>query len=193
MGQYYRPSVLNDAKTIVIASTSPLNWDNGLKLMEHSYYEAEVVRAAIELLKTRFKGHRFVWAGDYADETIGDKNVYSTLEISTFESLLDTTTKPCPWDGSMKLYSLPEEYGRAKYLLNYDKKQAVVLEPPIGDDERHIHPLPLLTAESNGQGGGDYWGNEGAELVGSWKYDHIGAANQLPEGYEILEVTFKED
>ena len=189
MGQYYKPSVLNEDKTQVLAATCPLDWNSGMKLMEHSYYGVGVVRAAVELLKDKFKGHRFVWAGDYADDTIGDKNVYGVPCIEDFTSLLDVEKTPSPY-GDGDIYHLPEEYGQAKYLLNYDKKLAVELG--FEDDyDWNIHPLPLLTAESNGRGGGDYWGDE-IELVGSWAYDHIGAADEMPEDFKVLEVDFRE-
>jgi hypothetical protein len=55
-----------------------------------------------------------------------------------------------------------------------------------------IHPLPLLCADGNQRGGGDYYGaNE--DLVGSWAYDRIGIDNEIPKGITTeLVVTFKE-
>lgn len=195
MGQYYQPCVLNEEKTRVISATNPLSWDSGMKLMEHSYYGVDVVRAAVELLKTKYNGYRFVWAGDYADENADGKNFYVMAcdkDLFKFEEELETTSEPCPWDKSQKVYSLPEPFGEAKYLLNYDKKVAVELVPDE-ESEWPIHPLPLLTAESNGKGGGDYFSEVNASLVGSWKYDHLGAADEVPEGFEVETAIFRED
>jgi hypothetical protein len=54
-----------------------------------------------------------------------------------------------------------------------------------------IHPLPLLTAEGNGRGGGDYRGNYN-NLCGIWSRDSISVANEVPEGYTALECNFRE-
>ena len=57
-----------------------------------------------------------------------------------------------------------------KYLINYDKAQYVKL-PKCKKGVWQIHPLPLLCADGNGRGGGDYNGiNE--NMVGIWAYDH---------------------
>lgn len=189
MGQYYRPTFLNEDKSEVIATTEPLTtWFDGMKLMEHSYYGTDVVRATMEMLKNELNGFRFVWAGDYADNTIGDKNVYDVADANgtDFADKLDTETRIL---SGKRYHRLPEKYGQAKYLLNYDKRAAVLLTP---DGDNPIHPLPLLTAESNGLGGGDYRGPE-MSLVGSWKYDHIGASDELPEGFSVDEIVFEED
>ena len=172
-----------------------MTWGTGMKLMEHSYYGVNMVRGVVELLKKEFNGFRFVWAGDYADETIGDRNIYDVGSdednpVMDFVSLLDTTTAKDYFGHDVHV--LPDKYGEAKYLLNYDKKVAVKLSPNPRE-EYPIHPLPLLTAESNGCGGGDYYSKTGASLVGSWKYDHLGASDELPEGFTIEKVKFHED
>jgi hypothetical protein len=46
------------------------------------------------------------------------------------------------------------------------------------------HPLPLLTCEGNGRGGGDYRGD--SPLIGSWARDIISVEEVKPEGFEEL-------
>ena len=54
-----------------------------------------------------------------------------------------------------------------------------------------IH-FPLLCADGNGRGGGDYEGTN-MELIGSWAFDRIGVANELPKNIKTeLVVEFKE-
>ena len=59
------------------------------------------------------------------------------------------------------------------------------------DKEIHdkYHPLPLLVAEGNCRGGGDYNGiNE--NIVGSWARDVISVENNIQEGYTEFECKF---
>ena len=58
-----------------------------------------------------------------------------------------------------------------------------------------FHPLPLLTANGNGRGGGDYLGSD-MDLVGSWAGDRIAVANDegmIKTDYLRLEPQFKEE
>jgi hypothetical protein len=52
-----------------------------------------------------------------------------------------------------------------------------------------IHPLPLLTAEGNGNGGGDYYG-ENKNMVGIWARDIISISDTVPEGFTELKCVF---
>lgn len=64
------------------------------------------------------------------------------------------------------------ERTEVRWLINDDKKLFIDLwDLPCVDGYR-VHPLPLLTAEGNGRGGGDYSGLDMA-LVGSWSRDFI--------------------
>jgi hypothetical protein len=49
-----------------------------------------------------------------------------------------------------------------------------------------IHPLPLLTCEGNGRGGGDFRGEH--DLIGSWARDVISVEAVKPLNYK--EVVF---
>jgi hypothetical protein len=77
------------------------------------------------------------------------------------------------------------------FLVNWDRreyvdKHAVTPEP----DGWRIHPLPLLTVEGNGRGGGDFRGADPAGVVGRWTRDHISAAAKAPEGTGWTCITF---
>lgn len=68
MGQYYVPVVLNEAGQIEHRMCS-WDFDNGAKLMEHSWIGNDFV-AAFETLLLAEAPRRVVWAGDYADPEI---------------------------------------------------------------------------------------------------------------------------
>ena len=67
MGQYYKFVSVDKEKSI-----SPINFDNGSKLMEHSWLNNNYVGAAMQLISKGqpFYGDKIVWAGDYADNEI---------------------------------------------------------------------------------------------------------------------------
>jgi hypothetical protein len=62
------------------------------------------------------------------------------------------------------------------------------MEVPDDGDGWRIHPLPLLTCEGNGRGGGDYRGE--SDLVGRWSRDLISVEPVLAELEGYKEITF---
>ena len=56
-----------------------------------------------------------------------------------------------------------------------------------------IHPLPLLTCEGNGRGGGDFYGRRGMKLVGSWARHRISVSNKVPKGYKEIKFNLIEN
>ena len=84
----------------------------------------------------------------------------------------------------------------SRFIVNHTKKLAVdkrrveVIDPESEWQDR-IHPLPLLTCEGNGRGGGDFGGDEKG-LVGSWARDTISLEEKKPKGYKILTFDLKE-
>jgi hypothetical protein len=72
-----------------------------------------------------------------------------------------------------------------RYLVNHDTLQYV--------DKRRgsfIHPLPLLTAEGNGRGGGDYYGRD-KHMVGRWARHVLSVETDPPAGdFTELVVQF---
>jgi len=55
-----------------------------------------------------------------------------------------------------------------------------------------IHPLPLLTCEGNGQGGGDFYGEDNKKLIGKWARNRISIESTKPKGYAELIFDLKE-
>lgn len=177
MGQYYKPVCLKENKKTPKAWVYSHNYGNGLKLMEHSWIGNRFVEVVEHLLSPIGDWYKqpIVWAGDYADEDKGLKtNVYDrckdTLEVNpTTYQLMDNL----------------------RYVVNHTKKVFVdKTNIPVSntyeDIEYRIHPLPLLTCEGNGRGGGDFRGD--SDLIGTWARDVISVEAALPVGY--TEINF---
>jgi len=176
MGQGYKAIILASEQAgneIIRTWVDPHDHANGYKLMEHSYIDNLFVQAVEYLLspKGMFYKSRILWAGDYADPEEG-----LTENLNYIASDESNEGKRTPSSiHSMDAYP---------YIVNHTKKQYVV-------KTKDIHPLPLLTAEGNGRGGGDYAGINDY-LVGIWARDVISAETDIPAGYEELVCTFDE-
>lgn len=187
MGQYYKAVILGKTskrrnKTIIRHALSSYDYKNGAKLMEHSYVGNYFVNAVEQLLADEFYGFPFVWAGDYADTK------YKNDEDCVYGYA-------CEWIAKHEKKKSSEfHYVHYDYIINFDEKQYVKI-PKDKAGEWTIHPLPLLCADGNQRGCGDYYGlNE--DIVGSWSYNRIGMTNNvsdIPNGYTELEVIFKEE
>jgi hypothetical protein len=178
MGQYYYPTIISkrkkDGKLVVMKAFCTHDYSNGAKLMEHSYVDNYVVKECENALATDFYGYPFAWVGDYADAKFG-VGMYAAASDKA-----QTNGKPTPY----------EELPTYKYIINFTKK--VYIEIPEKTDDWIIHPLPLLCADGNGKGCGDYFGTN-MEIVGSWAYDKIGVANEVPSNItKELFVRFTE-
>jgi hypothetical protein len=169
---------------------SPYDHDNGGKLMEHSYITNNFVEAVEFLLidngegdKGRWSGNRIVWAGDYAD--------YDPRLDTTLYDFVEEKDKL-----NMLIEAIPENY---HYLINWDKKEFVDKTKckPINQNwnvnDMRIHPLPLLVAEGNGRGGGDYHDNAEPSYVGTWSRDRISLMKEIPEDFTEIIPNFDED
>jgi hypothetical protein len=175
MGQYYRGVILKENKKSVEAHVVSYDFDSGAKLMEHSWVENPFVKAFETLIHNNPK--RVVWAGDYADECKGLKtNVWCRCG----EKLV---TKP--------------EYGLSVldsiYVINHTKKQYVSKLELVNNDGWRIHPLPLLTCEGNGRGGGDFRSEDKNSLVGSWARDLISVSDVEPKEFKKIDFDLFED
>lgn len=172
MGQYYKP-VNVEKKEFVYSHV----YDAGLKLMEHSYIGNHFVEAVEQLLMPTGAWHKasIVWAGDYADHEAGaEENLYTLAETE-----LKPESKPRPLE--------------FHYLVNYTKREVVDLNTIEKDEDEYgfrIHPLPLLTCEGNGRGGGDFHGQDAR--IGTWARDSIGIEEGIPEGFSLINGQFKE-
>lgn len=150
-------------------------YDNGLKLMEHSYIGNHFVSSFETLIKNN--PQRVVWAGDYADECKGRKtNLYNRCK---------DLNKANPTER----VSVTE----TRYIVNHSKKEFVdkFNVPEIATWKgTKIHPLPLLTCEGNGMGGGDFRGEN--KFVGTWARDIISVESKKPQGYAEINPNFAE-
>ena len=215
MGQYYNPSILKKnwktADNPVSAALKCYDFDNGAKLMEHSYIGNRFVRSMEFLLAGEFKGHPFVWVGDYADHVetkTGDHDIYNDASHFIYEdydsptndkksrkylTLKDSIPAIPEWK-EVEKWNPYETIPYYEYLVNYTKKQyCIVPEFDDSTDEYQVHPLPLLTCSGNGRGGGDYGLDD--ERVGSWAFDRIGLTNDEDEvaGFKKIDGFFKLD
>jgi hypothetical protein len=182
MGQYYKPVNLNKKEHLYAHE-----YQNGLKLMEHSYIGNRFMNAVENLLipanaeipeSGRWYQGRIVWAGDYADAEPDNEDGYNLY------SLMEKANKIQP-----PSHAVNPKY---HYLTNHTKKQVVDLTAVSGDEHGFkIHPLSLFTAEGNGQGGGDFRGDD--PRVGTWARDSISLEEQIPEGYELVDGQFEEE
>ena len=175
MGQYFQACLKGQRAKKNWRKYSPHALNCGAKLTEHSYKECWYVMYIKHFL---FKHKQYVvWAGDYADDEPGrDDNLFDlgkSMQIRKEE--LDCAIAEQP---SMR------------YLVNHTKRLYLDYEKlnptKYGDTN---DPLPLFTAEGNGRGGGDYFG-ENQERVGEWARDLISIEEEIQNGYTEVESPF---
>jgi hypothetical protein len=197
MGQYYQPVILapksKTKKNIVKAHMYSHDYGIGSKLMEHSWLGNNFVRTFETLLMPNSPYHksRVVWAGDYADgepqfNIIGDDG---KVKETNLYDLCDNNNKITP---NEVLYTENRE-NPYRYVVNHTKKLFVdKWKIEDTDDNWGIHPLPLLTCEGNGRGGGDFRGE--GDLIGSWARDVISVEFEKPKKrYKEIIFDLKED
>lgn len=213
MGQYYKAIFINENHKPIFRVSS-YDFDSGAKLMEHSWIKNPMVRFVERQLMTT--PNRIVWGGDYADKE--NPSTLTPMEIKALanEDSEYSNSKVIKEEG-VNLYDLSYLVGKlthdiskgderekefksaiaplnAKYLVNHSKKEFVdKSKTPKDDDGWSIHPLPLLTCEGNGRGGGDYRGE--SKMVGIWARDIIGVVTKksdIPKGFKEIIVDFIE-
>ena len=186
MGQYWQGGLLNVSANVkktkksikitdAVVEFSACAHDvaHGLRLMQHSWLTSHYVNLFVKRL--RENPARVVWAGDYGDEfTINGEQAYDYLDNNESKVTDEKVDTPEP-----------------RYLINYDKKEFV--DTTKGRPNFYgcvIHPLPLLTANSNGRGNGDYHDKNKYKnkYIGTWYADVIGAADELPTDIELTEI-----
>lgn len=177
MGQYYRPVVKIDGKITVYNRDVDGEYTMA-KLMEHSWWENYMVNAVAK--KFYHTKGQLAWVGDYAEDKetpIPMKEIWDTKGegLSKVDFTLDK-----------------------KFLVNWDTKEYIDLKAykrkSKGEDGWVIHPLSLLTAIGNGNGGGDYHyrDNTCLDLVGTWAWKTISIEDKAPEGFKKFNVYFIE-
>ena len=178
MGQYYKCVILkNDWKETnkpVRAALSSYDFDNGAKLMEHSYVHNKYVSAFMHLvheLDTDRSGLPCVWCGDYADTFATEglpliERINPDTQESEFVGGFQAYNEACDWmneynDNKLEEYldvielvkDAPKHY--YNYIINHTKKQYVEV-PKYDKTKWLIHPLPILLSDGCSRGSGDY-------------------------------------
>ena len=172
MGQYYFAVILDDEGDIV-AWMNAFGYNEGVKLMEHAYLTSAFVNTVEFSLSPEgaYYKSRVVWAGDYAD----DEQRYYKKNLHAL----------CNDDETKLIRPEPISATKYRYIVNHTKKQYV-----DKSKVQNFHPLPLLTAEGNGRGGGDL--DDAPPFVGSWARDVISVEEALPEKEALPEEDFQE-
>lgn len=194
MGQYYKPILLE----VTNGEYTPIQWvyshrvkstykrddgskfrvGSGLKLTEHSWLNNSFVNSVENLLVEGGPWYKkpIVWAGDYGKKELAGESLYS---MATNDKELITNKRRI--------------LKRVRYIVNHTQKTFVDKQKVPGIDGWYLHPLPLLTCEGNGQGGGDYFGEDPNNLVGSWARDVISIEEKIPEGYTEIFFNLTEE
>ena len=160
MGQYYKTIIaIKKEEERELIALKPHEYDFGAKLTEFSFNgennNATLASYVFPLIKYyQSKGYRIsiITAGDYADPEFGtDTNLYDLCEdyelsSSKFQEMGLVPTQP---------YGVFYNINDASYF-DYD-----------ADTKSNLDKLLMLTADGNGRGGGDYYG-ENKECVGAW-------------------------
>lgn len=181
MGQYYNACFINEDKNEVEVYFNSWDTKNGSKLMEHSYVGNHfVMNVTYQMINSP---KRVVWAGDYADEVVGEDNYYM---------LCDNAKKS---QNEIEINVIKDALTENTIYINHDKKEWFDLKKQTIPDMRGwsgiAHPLPILTADGNGRGGGDYDGAH-MELVGTWAGDLIEVTDTIPTDYTEIAPFFTE-
>ncbi|MCQ2739758.1 MAG: hypothetical protein MJ237_05980 [bacterium] len=146
--------------------------NTGTKLMEHSYLTNSFVnRVMCALYRTPMQ---VVWAGDYADNEKNEtKNLFGLVQ-EKYRFVINLF----PFFGY-------------RYIINHDKMVYIDTRKIKADKWGYrINPLPLLTAEGNDRGGGDYRGIN-KELCGTWARNVISTDNRKPDTMKYTEVEYE--
>jgi hypothetical protein len=186
MGQYYK-AVFLDSKTHI----SPHFYSNGAKLTEHSWIKNDMMMLIESYLhKTP---ERIVWAGDYAElEEIETEFYKHSINIDGRNQGVEPLNLYSQCDIVFKEKDrLTEVLPRLKYIINHTKKEFVNKSKVYNDNGWKVHPLSILVSEGNGQGGGDYTGNN-MDLAGVWARDLISTDSKKPKGYKEIIPDFRE-
>lgn len=186
MGQYYKPIFLNDKNEPQVTACS---WDfnNGAKLMEHSYVRNRFMHFAE--MGLFYNKRKLVWAGDYADEEEGKEegmNLYVIANEMIEKGIIKNIDS-----ADVPELEVCENALAGTFVINHTKK-VYYKRPDYVEGEWVINPLSLLTCEGNGRGGGDYEGTE-MESIGTWARDLIEISDTVPDGYTEKTFNFKEE
>ena len=180
MGQYYTPLTQkgDDIKTRTSYTLKYKGEWNGYKLTEHSWWYNPAMNA---FARTLYRNPlRVAWVGDYSSNN--PLSIEFNLYTDAHKKLRD-----CEVELTVDALNL-----EGLYLVNHCKKVYLDCSDYYNRCQRDrwcLHPLSLLTAVGNGEGGGDYYG-ENSEDVGAWAWDIISVEDEPPAGFKEVKYTF---
>lgn len=180
MGQYYK-ACYQEKTTKRWKGFTAWDFGSGAKLTEHYFIGNYFVE---HLMDTIFRSpKRVVWAGDYADKEEPYKDDQDKGDDYNLYHL-------CVNRGPRKkLKHSTEEF---RFIINHDKKAIIDLSKVEPDKWGwKINPLPILTADGNGRGNGDYHGTLMC-LVGIWARDLIEVDSVNSTDYKEVHCPFVE-
>lgn len=208
MGQYYTPVeilYLNDGTHFIVYSFSCQVkglGHNSVKLMEHSWWNNEFLTNFCARLYERSRENNkkthILWLGDYAEldglsSLEGLSACFARVVQRSWlkQALQDPNRKEIDIGNTNPDFSLIN-----KFLVNTTKQEFINCTTYYNCnhdvDDWCIHPLPLLTAVGNGEGGGDYFGVNN-ELLGRWAGDALYINDEEPvEPFKEIFPIFRE-
>ena len=190
MGQYYQVVVGTKCGWDKVVYY-PLDFDEGLKLMEHSYVDSDFCKKIHSLIYKHPR--RIIWVGDYANEKTDDYySVHNRNQEPRPKSVPKYSfvwgSKATHRSNDTVLAGADIDYEHS-YLVNHTIKSYLDLKSYYKHSSANIwgviDPLPILTVVGNGRGGGDYSGSN-ENRVGSWKWHLISIEDSPPDGYTKL-------
>ena len=204
MGQYYYILAREEGKNHVVYNRDLIIDGKKeyvmAKLMEHSWWENQMVNAICEKIYNADKPIKVIWMGDYADGFIDEDEHFNNLSYQDIQRYY----KRC-WGDRYKGRAIKatEFTLNGKYLINHTKRKYINCSKYYQNSRMQtkynsewcIHPLPILTCIGNGLGGGDYnYPTEDShkELVGAWAWDKLSIEDEPAPQYEELCPIFKE-
>lgn len=183
MGQYYHPISIEKGESLYSH-----DFNNGLKLMEHSWIGNNFVKVVERLIAEggAWFGTRIVWAGDYADPEVDENG--DPVKYEYQGNMYDQTLYNLYGNNIIKPI-FEGESPKFKYLVNMDTKEFVDMKKiPVSEiyegTEYKIHPLPLMTCEGNGRGGGDY--HKESPLIGKWARNRVTVTTRKPKNHKEI-------
>lgn len=189
MGQYYTPIIIRGNSIQTFYSH---DYDNGLKLMEHSYIGNKFVETVLRQLLDK-KAH-LAWVGDYAEaEDVKSELAQKFIDIESSEREKKYRRNPAViGDFENSFYLVFVNHTKKEYI---DMTQYITCNKILDKWGMTAHPIPILTAIGNGKGGGDYHGTC-EDKVGYWACDVIEATfdDEKFKGYKNItpEIRFVE-
>ena len=211
MGQYYKALLIDGHGER--QSLGSHTYSNGSKLLEHSYIGNLFVNAVMN--RIYYEPQRVAWIGDYSKDWnekgfdlgggfVKNKKDFQKYYNACWSSKVGVDEKPCFCVKFSEPFYCEDFLRDDYYLINHTMHEYISFKDHVArnawEEEWEgktylscLHPLPLLTAVGNNQGGGDYYSNHvGYYDIGSWAFDLLSIRLEPPQGDDWLcrKLTF---